>query len=153
METISKITENEIQNVIKNPEKYWINNEFPIGTIIPYIPLNGSINIPKGWTICKGQKITDRKSLLLDKVLPNLSSDVFLMGVSDLSLLGVVEGSNEIISDGNHTHGIRKLSPNNSGFGNDNADDQFITDAQGSHNHGGDKKPIHCGVLYLIRYK
>ena len=147
-----------INEAINRPENFTqiTNKDFPIGTIIPYIPygFNGiKLQLPYGWAICAGQVVYDKTSPLYLKKLPDLINNTFIMGTMNYSNLGEVSGSNEISTDGNHTHGLRKLSPHNSGFGNDNADDQFLTDSQGAHNHGGDKKPKHCGVLFLIRYK
>lgn len=86
----------------------------PIGSIILWLPvafvdsfnsnpfvLTNEINIPIGWRIANGSKVEDPSSPFDGYYLPNMTSDIFLMGTTT-SVAGVAGGTN----DSSHKHNI-----------------------------------------------
>ena len=70
------------------------NNGGPISII-------DQIFLPPGWSIANGSKVEDSKSVYHNLYLPNLTSDIFIMGTSGSSI-GNIGGTN----DASHKHNI-----------------------------------------------
>jgi len=153
-------TEDIIEEAETLPEKKPKPTSFPVGTILPVFPPKGTgFKLPRGWAVCDGRVIVDPQSPYKNTNLPNLTSDIFLMG-SSVTDIGSIGGSNQIAADGNHNHTGRTGGPS-SRDGCDNGGDKhpgshhhshgFTTSTTGQHNHGGDNRPQFFGVLYIIR--
>ena len=101
----------------------------PPGAIIPF----DSTRCPAGWKVFKEAK---------GRVLAGASRDMPVASEG---------GRSDIPQDGTHSHNKRQI--NGSGFGDDNADNQFETDRRGSHNHAGNNWPPYRVVNYCQRGK
>jgi len=146
-------------NLKINQSEYADTNYLPIGTILPFI---GSLNdLPNNWQPCDGRLINNAKSPFNDKKLPELMDNRFLMGVS-ASLDVCSYGGNNVIpecNDHNHngaTNEFKGYQPGNINYdsGPDRQDSymmRFGIDGDGAHNHGGENRPLFCGVYFIIR--
>lgn len=129
----------------------------PIGSVVLWLPvgfqdsfnsspqlLTNVIYIPVGWKVADGSKIEDASSPFDGYYLPNLTSDIFLMGVN-VSSAGIFGGTNDsshkhniahhhktfngangiggyISTDGNHTHSYADQTPTAGGGAEGGAD-------------------------------
>ena len=153
----------------------------PVGTILPYVgPLN---ILPPDWKPCDGSLIKDPSSPFNNLNLPDLRDDRFLMGVQVPGRIGEKAGNNGIPSDGSHSHNLHnagghahggataqfmgylqgKINWGRQGEQGDpfmptyqivqDGDHAHGIDANGTHNHGGENRPLYYGVYYIIRIK
>ena len=135
-------------------------SKFPIGTILPVFPPKGAgFKMPKGWVVCDGRVVVHPHSPFKNTNLPNLTSDIFLMGTG-VDKVGSESGNNTMPSDGAHNHSGSTGGPSghdrcdNGGDrhpGSRNHGHSFTTSTNGGHDHGGDNRPHFFGVLYIIR--
>ena len=120
------------------------------GIIIPFYgnSEDAASLVRDGWVICDGRIIVDKKASpkLNGKKTPNLVN-MFLMGSEKSGVFGG-HAYNDTTSNGEHSHGIKKIS--GSGFGNDNPDDQFLTAPAGNHKHSVNVIPPYMSVIYLM---
>jgi hypothetical protein len=137
--------------------------DVPVGGIIPFIGKVTSLGA--NWVVCKGQKITDRASPFNGQTLPNLTDERFLMGVASGSEVGKFGGTNIITEDlggsvpietgpANRIAGYEQLDGGSGGA--PIPDTNHIHGGKATlppHNHGGDKRPQWCAVVYICRIK
>lgn len=95
------------------------NNGGPISII-------DELFLPPGWEIANGSKVEDSKSVYHNLYLPNLTSDIFIMGTNGASL-GNIGGTN----DASHKHNIAHYHKT---FNGSNANSGFIS-LVGDHSH------------------
>jgi hypothetical protein len=129
----------------------------PVGTILPF---GGTLAaVPPNWAPCDGRTIAEPSPLLADfdtgtagVQVPKLDDSRFLMGTNAAGL-AAKGGGNAITSDGAHSHSIIAV-------GYDTAPDYasydysgVVTDSAGAHNHGGDRRPLYVGTLFIIRVR
>lgn len=123
-----------------------LGTQFPVGTIIAFDPKvrnasgieTGEIRpLPAGWTICNG-----------NSGAPNLDGR-FLRGVNLVASAAGTGGREDIPSDGNHRH--PKEGTGDSGFGDDNNDNQFRTGPAGGHDHSGENRPPFYNVIWICK--
>ncbi|WP_428328739.1 hypothetical protein [Mucilaginibacter sp.] len=131
----------------------------PVGAILPFV---GSLDhLPANWQPCDGRLIHNNQSPFNDQRLPNLVDNRFLMGVSPSSAVCAYGGNNTIPDQGQHSHGGATNKFGGYQPGEINYDrgpgrqDQFMMrlgiDSDGNHNHGGENRPLFCGVYFIIR--
>ena len=136
----------------------------PVGTILPWLPVPNSDQIPpRGWVICAGQTVVDPESDFNMTQLPDLTKDIFLMG-TDINKIGIENGANSIKIDGKHGHSGVTDRPTRDKDDCDNGGDKdpssrnhrhsfTIPVTEGEHNHGGENRPLHLGVFFIIKIK
>ncbi|WP_298983106.1 hypothetical protein [uncultured Roseibium sp.] len=73
----------------------------------------------------------------------------FIVGTGTSFALGEQGGRLDIPSDGNHRHSRGEQIAHN--FGDDNADNNFVTAHAGAHNHGGQNVPPYIALRYCQR--
>ena len=131
----------------------------PVGTILPFV---GTLDdLPDNWQPCDGRLIHNERSPFNDKRLPNLLDNRFLMGVSASSDVCGYGGNNTIPQDGQHSHGGVTNGFGGYQQGEINYDrgpgrpDAFMMrfgiNSDGAHSHGGENRPLFCGVYFIIR--
>lgn len=94
----------------------------PAGAVVPF----NLEQCPAGWT-----PLSD-------------ASGRVIVAASQTIALGSTGGRMDIPSDGQHSHGRHQVA--DPGFGDDNSDNQYRTDAGGNHNHGGLNMPPYLAL-------
>ncbi|GAB5404326.1 MAG: hypothetical protein Aurels2KO_25570 [Aureliella sp.] len=147
-------------DAIENPERFTLGSaDFAVGTILPYYP-PGEIELPEGWLLCAGQKVTDSSSPIFGFNVPQLADQRFLLGTCAGESFGAYGGANNVLPSQMHNHG-GSTGGGPGSRGADNGLDWQATHGRHSHtieddnahNHGGDARPQHFGVLFLIKIK
>jgi hypothetical protein len=156
-------TKEHIQAVTKTPDSFYSGtNDFPVGSILPIFPPKGTgFRLPKGWVVCCGQVIVDPDSPYKNERIPDLTTDIFLMG-TDIDKIGYEAGANKIIPDGIHNHTGITSGPNTLDRCEEGSDKkpgcgrhthQYSTSTSNSHDHGSENRPHFIGVIYIIKIK
>lgn len=128
----------------------------PVGTILPFA--GDALSLDDSWMVCDGGTVSSPGAGLVDFnssaggiQVPNLTDNRFLMGVS-ASSVAASGGRNDIPAGGAHTHTFGQtasdLAPDASNVSNGS-----FTNPAGSHNHGGENRPLFTGVQYIIRVR
>lgn len=97
----------------------------PIGAVIDWWRPDSSFPMPPGYQIADGSTVTDADSPLNGKTLPDLT-DRFVVGVTDVSDIGVTGGSS------NHSHDVNI----------DHDHSSANSSSTGSHSHSVDPSPV-----------
>jgi hypothetical protein len=148
----------------------------PVGSVIAYYPVE-TLRLPEGWAYADGSMVADPESPFNGRRVPQLNDDRYLIG--SISSFGAVVGNNDIAPAGEHDHDRFVVTDRNSTTGppNTNADSVMVTPGtqgvripiqghqhfmgaqyipvkpDGSHNHGGDNRPLSFGILYIVKIK
>lgn len=79
----------------------------PVGAIVPVFSAE-VVRLPENWKYANGDTINDERSPLNGMNLPNLNTDLFLMGSAQNN--GLFGGSNHLTPDGQHSHAVNTQS-------------------------------------------
>ena len=100
-------------------------------------PTGKYYRVPRGWQECDGTNRT-----------PDLRGR-FVKGAEAIPHAGEYGGRVDIPTDGGHTHGRGAEVDRN--FGDDHSDNNFRTDANGGHNHGGNNQPPYYTLMMICK--